>query len=124
MKFHISVVVAHCSIELFFLFHTGHLDIFEYLVHEYEKRNVDFVNSTDTMGMNLLHFGTMNRSPNNCAIIGILLKKNMDVNSIADDKTTPLHYACATGLHFSSISVSKIFGLFLHFKSTEKYCLR
>lgn len=54
------------------------------------------------MGMSLLHFATMNKSPNNCEIIRILLKKDMDVNLIADDKTTPLHYACATGFHFSS----------------------
>lgn len=35
-------------------------------------------------------------------MLEILLKKNIDVNSIADDNTSPLHYACATGLIFFS----------------------
>lgn len=68
------------------------------------------------MGMSLLHFTAMNKNPNNTEILRILLKKNIDVNSIAADKTSPLHYACATGLHFKSILV-----LNLNCLLTEKF---
>lgn len=72
------------------------------------------------MGMNLLHFAAMNKNPKNCKIIDILLKKGMDVNSKADDKTTPLHYACATGLRFSSISVFQIYSLCFYISNRLK----
>lgn len=50
------------------------------------------------MGMSLAHFTTMNKNPNNFEMLEILIKKGIDVNSIAQDNTSPLHYACATGL--------------------------
>lgn len=58
------------------------------------------------MGMSLLHFATMNRNPNNTEILIILLKRNADINWIADDNSTPLHYACATGLRFKYFYIS------------------
>lgn len=61
------------------------------------------------MNMNLLHFAAMNKNPKNCDIVRILLKKGMDVNSKADDDTTPLHYACATGLLVNSNLISNTF---------------
>lgn len=71
-------------------------------MNEFEKRNIDFINAKDKMGMSLLHFAAMNRNPNNTEMLTMLLKRNIDVNSIADDMTSPLHYACATGLHFNA----------------------
>lgn len=88
-----------------FAAHNGHFEIFKLLIQEYEKRDIDFINSTDIMGMSLLHFAAMNRNPNNAEMLRILLKKDIMINSIADDKTIPLHYACATGSRLNSIFV-------------------
>lgn len=49
------------------------------------------------MGMSLLHYAAMNRKPKNTDIVRALLEKHANVNLRASDKTTPLHYAAATG---------------------------
>lgn len=61
------------------------------------------------MGMSLLHFAAMNRKPKNTEILKILLQKNIDVNSIAKDNTTPLDYASSTGLNNLAIFDSNFF---------------
>lgn len=93
----IDVSDSYGKLPIHFAAHNGHFSIFRLLIDEYEKRNIDFINSTDIMGMSLLHFTAMNRNPNNVEMLRILLRKDMSVNSIADDKTSPLHYSCATG---------------------------
>lgn len=75
----------------------GHLEVFKLLYQEHEKRNIDFINATDMMGMTLLHFAAMNKKPNNVEILKILLQKSPNVNSIARDNTIPLDYAATTG---------------------------
>lgn len=49
------------------------------------------------MGMNVLHFASMNRMPNNTEIVRILLQKSVAANLIARDNTTTIHYAATTG---------------------------
>lgn len=49
--------------------------------------------------MSVLHYACMNRKPKNTEMLKILLQKEANVNSIASDNTTPLHFACATGMN-------------------------
>lgn len=51
------------------------------------------------MGMSLVHFAAMNRKPKNTDILRTLIQKDADVNAIANDNTTPLDYACSTGMN-------------------------
>lgn len=69
------------------------------MIRECEKRNIEFANATDVMGMSVLHYACMNRKPKNTEMLKILLQKEANVNSIASDNTTPLHFACATGMN-------------------------
>lgn len=66
-------------------------------MQEHENRNIGFINTTDMMGMSLLHFAAMNKKSNNADILKMLLQKNPNVNSIARDNTTPLDFAATTG---------------------------
>lgn len=82
---------------IFFYSKSGHFAIFNLLIQEYEKRNIDFINATDMMGMSLLHFAAMNKKPNNTEILRTLIQKGANVNAIAKDNTTPLDFAASTG---------------------------
>lgn len=82
---------------IFFYSKSGHFEIFNLLIQEYEKRNIDFINATDMMGMSLLHFAAMNKKPNNTEILRTLIQKGANVNAIAKDNTTPLDFAASTG---------------------------
>lgn len=53
--------------------------------------------------MTVLHYACMNRKPKNTEMLKILLEKEANVNLIASDNTTPLHFACATGINVISI---------------------
>lgn len=55
------------------------------------------MNTTDIMGMSLMHFAAMNRKKNNTDILRNVIQKGAKVNVVARDNTTPLDYAATTG---------------------------
>lgn len=96
------ISIYYYSIKKFLL---GHYEIFKILIQECESRNIDFINATDVMGMTVLHYTAMNRKPKNTQMLKILLQKDANVNSVASDNTTPLDYACATGININFLSL-------------------
>lgn len=100
----IDVKDNYGQIPIHFAAKSGHYEIFKFLIKEYESRNIDYINATDDLGMNVLHFAAMNRKPKNTEMLQILLEKEADVNAIASDNTTALDYASATGISINSLS--------------------
>lgn len=88
---------------------SGHPEIYKLLIEESEKKNIDFINATDVMGMSVLHYVAMNRKNRNTEMLRFLLEKNTNVNAIASDNTTPLQFASATGENIISQSLISFF---------------